>query len=200
MAASPPSTTSVASPRPTCWAAIDPAKYRVTPIGISTTGEWSLGEAAQRALAAGPGALPARLETTGPSVSVTDVVAPTSLADAADDEVTVVLPLAARPDGRGRHRAGAARADRRRLRRVRRARLGPGDGQGDGQAGARRQRHPAGPLPGAARHRDPARSGGGAGGRARSAVLRQAVEHGLVGRGHQGPRCRRARSRPSTTP
>jgi D-alanine-D-alanine ligase len=78
-------------------AAIDPARYRVTPVGISTSGEWSLGEAAQTALAAGPGALPARLEKTGPSVSVADVIAPAAGAD--DDEVTVVLPLLHGPMG-----------------------------------------------------------------------------------------------------
>ena len=60
------------------------------------------------------------------------------------------VAAAARPDGRGRHGAGDARAGRRRLRRRWRARVGPGDGQGDGQAGARRQRHRPGPLPGAA--------------------------------------------------
>jgi D-alanine-D-alanine ligase len=82
-------------------AAIDPARYRVTPIGISTSGEWALGEAAQAALAAGPGALPSRLETTGPSVSVTDVIAPaTGLGDDdGDDEITVVLPLLHGPMG-----------------------------------------------------------------------------------------------------
>jgi D-alanine-D-alanine ligase len=79
-------------------AAIDPAKYRVTPIGISTSGEWALGEAAQAALAAGPGALPSRLDTTGPSVSVSDVIAaPAAPADV--DEVTVVLPLLHGPMG-----------------------------------------------------------------------------------------------------
>ncbi len=78
-------------------AAIDPAKYRVTPIGISTNGDWSLGEAAQAALAAGPGALPHRLETTGPSVSVTDLIAPTSASS--DDEITVVMPLLHGPMG-----------------------------------------------------------------------------------------------------
>jgi D-alanine-D-alanine ligase len=80
-------------------AAIDPAKYRVTPIGISTNGEWSLGEAAQAALAAGPGALPERLDTTGPSVSVADVMA--SRADHPDDdeEPTVFLPLLHGPMG-----------------------------------------------------------------------------------------------------
>jgi D-alanine-D-alanine ligase len=78
-------------------AAIDPAKYRVTPIGISTTGEWSLGDAAKAALGSGPGALPGRLETTGPSVSVGDVIQQTAGTD--DDEVAVVLPLLHGPMG-----------------------------------------------------------------------------------------------------
>ena len=80
-------------------AAIDPAKYRVTPIGISTSGDWALGEAAQAALAAGPDALPSRLDTAGPSVSVTDVIAATSSIPDADEEITVVLPLLHGPMG-----------------------------------------------------------------------------------------------------
>jgi D-alanine-D-alanine ligase len=81
-------------------AAVDPAKYRVTPIGISTSGDWTLGEAAQSALAAGSGALPTRLETSGPSVSVTDVIATTSHGGNVDDEeITVVLPLLHGPMG-----------------------------------------------------------------------------------------------------
>jgi D-alanine-D-alanine ligase len=80
-------------------AAVDPAKYRVTPIGISTTGEWSLGEAAQTALAAGPGALPDRLDTSGPSVSVADVIASHAEDVGADEEITVVLPLLHGPMG-----------------------------------------------------------------------------------------------------
>ena len=80
-------------------AAIDPAKYRVTPIGISTTGDWSLGEAAQAALAEGRGALPQRLETTGPSISVTDVIAATETGGDVDEEINVVLPLLHGPMG-----------------------------------------------------------------------------------------------------
>ena len=79
-------------------AAIDPARYRVTPIGISTNGEWALGEAAQAALAAGPGALPDRLDTTGPSVTVADVIANDAGAGGFD-EVTVVMPLLHGPMG-----------------------------------------------------------------------------------------------------
>jgi D-alanine-D-alanine ligase len=78
--------------------AIDPAKYRVTPIGISTNGDWSLGEAAQAALASGVDALPERLDTAGPSVSVTDVIGSSARSDA-DDELTVVLPLLHGPMG-----------------------------------------------------------------------------------------------------
>jgi D-alanine--D-alanine ligase len=82
-------------------AAIDTSRYRVTPIGISTSGEWALGEAAQIALADGPGALPDRLDTAGPSVSASDIMAAAPQAvDGADDlEVTVVLPLLHGPMG-----------------------------------------------------------------------------------------------------
>jgi D-alanine-D-alanine ligase len=83
-------------------AAIDTARYRVTPIGISTAGEWALGEAAQAALARGPGALPARLDTAGPTVSVSDIMAPArAVGDeaSAGDEITVVLPLLHGPMG-----------------------------------------------------------------------------------------------------
>jgi D-alanine-D-alanine ligase len=79
-------------------AAIDPARYRVTPIGISTNGEWALGEAAEAALAAGPSALPDRLDTVGPAISVADVIAAAD-AHGADDEVTVVMPLLHGPMG-----------------------------------------------------------------------------------------------------
>ncbi|WP_116997922.1 D-alanine--D-alanine ligase family protein [Desertimonas flava] len=89
-------------------AAVDPAKYRVTPIGISTSGEWMLSEGAQAALDAGPGALPSRLEVAGPAVSVGDIVAAggagavTAEHDAdrdIDHELTVVLPLLHGPLG-----------------------------------------------------------------------------------------------------
>ena len=196
-AGSRPSTTSAASRPPTCSRAIDPARYRVTPIGISTDGEWALAEGAARALgrrarrAARPG-------STRPAPSIVAGVA--LVADASPGETHGRAAAAARPDGRGRHGAGPARARRRRLRRRRRARLGAGDGQGDGQAGARRQRHPPGPLPGV--RRPPAHAGpaGRAGRRARPAVLRQAVEHGLVGRRDARPTTSRSCATPSSTP
>jgi D-alanine-D-alanine ligase len=75
--------------------AIDTAKYRVTPIGISTDGEWALAEAAREALAAGPGQLPDKLDPHGPAVSAAAVLA----GDAPEGERTVVLPLLHGPLG-----------------------------------------------------------------------------------------------------
>ena len=76
-------------------AAADPAKYRLTPIGISTDGEWALATEAAAALAAGPGALPAQLDPTGERLSPT-----TLLGEAVESaERTVVLPLLHGPMG-----------------------------------------------------------------------------------------------------
>jgi D-alanine-D-alanine ligase len=72
--------------------AIDPTRYRVTPIGIARDGSWALAEGAREALAAGPAALPSRLDPTGAEVSPDVVLAPT-------DERTVVLPLLHGPMG-----------------------------------------------------------------------------------------------------
>jgi D-alanine-D-alanine ligase len=76
-------------------AAADPTKYRVTPIGISTDGEWAIATEAAAALAAGPAALPPQLDPTGERLSPT-----TLLGEAADSvERTVVLPLLHGPMG-----------------------------------------------------------------------------------------------------
>ncbi|MGH9133142.1 MAG: D-alanine--D-alanine ligase family protein [Ilumatobacteraceae bacterium] len=76
-------------------AAADPRKYRITPVGISTEGEWALAQGALDALAAGPAALPGRLDPSGPTLSPTPM-----LADAAGGaDRTVVLPLLHGPMG-----------------------------------------------------------------------------------------------------
>jgi D-alanine--D-alanine ligase len=76
-------------------AAADPAKYRVTPVGISTEGQWAIASEAAAALAAGPHALPSRLDPHGESLSPSSM-----LGDAADSpERTVVLPLLHGPMG-----------------------------------------------------------------------------------------------------
>lgn len=73
--------------------AADPAKYRITPIGIARDGRWSVATAAQAALATGPDALPGRLDASG------DVVQPTSAITPSDEAVTVVVPLLHGPLG-----------------------------------------------------------------------------------------------------
>ena len=76
-------------------AAADPARYRVTPIGISTDGEWAFATDAASALARGPQALPEQLDTAG------DLLSPsTMLGEVAErPERTVVLPLLHGPMG-----------------------------------------------------------------------------------------------------
>ena len=75
--------------------AVDTSRYRITPIGISTDGTWSLADGAHRALAAGPGALPSKLDPSGTSIAPSVALA----SDGRADERTVVLPLLHGPMG-----------------------------------------------------------------------------------------------------
>lgn len=75
--------------------AADPERYRITPVGISTEGQWALAERAAAALLAGPDSIPGRLDPTGTDVSPTPMLADA----AASQEVTVVLPLLHGPMG-----------------------------------------------------------------------------------------------------
>jgi len=72
--------------------AADPAKYRITPIGIARDGGWAIAVEAQRALAKGADSLPGRLDARGdaiePSLALTNVTGP-----------TVVMPLLHGPLG-----------------------------------------------------------------------------------------------------
>lgn len=74
--------------------AADPERYAITAIGIDREGHWQLAEGAMAALAAGPDAIPSRLEPIGPSTSPTPM-----LASAMADGQTVVLPLLHGPLG-----------------------------------------------------------------------------------------------------
>ena len=76
--------------------AADPEKYRITPVAISRDGGWAIDAASQRALAAGPGALPGRLDA---SAAVEAVSATPFLAEASSGGRTVVLPLLHGPMG-----------------------------------------------------------------------------------------------------
>jgi D-alanine-D-alanine ligase len=76
-------------------AAADRSKYRITPIGISTDGQWAIADAAAVALEAGPDHLPGRLDPTGSNVSPTSLLS----AAAAESSTTVVMPLLHGPMG-----------------------------------------------------------------------------------------------------
>lgn len=76
-------------------AAADPAKYRITPIGISTDGQWAIADGARNAFAAGPDAVPDRLDPAGSAVSPTPVLDAAS----ASPGTTVVMPLLHGPMG-----------------------------------------------------------------------------------------------------
>lgn len=91
-------------------AAADPAAYRITPIGISTDGEWAIAAEARAALASGGTIeLPSRLDPRGDRVSPTAAIgatagrsegAPSGYDDpASEPERTVVLPLLHGPLG-----------------------------------------------------------------------------------------------------
>ncbi|MFT3855419.1 MAG: D-alanine--D-alanine ligase family protein [Ilumatobacteraceae bacterium] len=77
--------------------AADPARYRITPIGIGRDGSWALAAGAAKALAEGPDELPDHLDTAGETVSPVDVLASAGATDA--DAPTVVLPILHGPMG-----------------------------------------------------------------------------------------------------
>ena len=60
--------------------AADPTRYRITPIGISRDGRWSLATDTVRALEAGPAALPGRLDPRGDVIEPTTAITPDSAA------------------------------------------------------------------------------------------------------------------------
>ena len=74
--------------------AVDQARYRVTPVGIDRDGHWQLATDALHALAAGPDALPDRLEAIGEALSPTLM-----LASAMHHGPVVVMPLLHGPLG-----------------------------------------------------------------------------------------------------
>jgi D-alanine--D-alanine ligase len=75
--------------------AADPERYRITPVGISTNGQWALAQEAVDALIEGPHAIPGRLSPAGTNVSPTPMIAEA----ASSEEITVVLPLLHGPLG-----------------------------------------------------------------------------------------------------
>ncbi len=76
--------------------AADPAKYRITPVGIGRDGTWMLATQARQALGAGPSAIPVRLDPRGEPVSVAELI---PAASSAGRRPTVVLPILHGPMG-----------------------------------------------------------------------------------------------------
>ena len=74
--------------------ALDPAKYDVLPVGISTDGRWLLAEEARKMLAGGRDALPAAFAVEGDLVPV-----PSASSRTATNDVDVVIPLLHGPYG-----------------------------------------------------------------------------------------------------
>jgi D-alanine-D-alanine ligase len=76
-------------------AAADMTKYRITPIGISTSGQWAIADGAVAALQAGADRLPSQLDPSGSAVSATPILAAASESTSR----TVVMPLLHGPLG-----------------------------------------------------------------------------------------------------
>src|SRR6516162_4572876 len=72
--------------------ALDPARYEIVPVAITTDGEWLLADAARAAIEAGPAALPAAFPVDGtPAEGLGELVVHPNARAALD--VDVVLPL-----------------------------------------------------------------------------------------------------------
>jgi D-alanine-D-alanine ligase len=74
--------------------AVDPGRYELVPVGVTTEGRWVLSEATAKALNEGPAALPDALSTDGPELDPLPAVLPREPA-----EQVVVLPLIHGPMG-----------------------------------------------------------------------------------------------------
>jgi len=73
----------------------DSERYRITPVGISTDGQWALADEAMAALRTGADTISGRLDPHGSDLSPTPMLAEVT----ARDEVAVVLPLLHGPMG-----------------------------------------------------------------------------------------------------
>ena len=176
-------------------AAADPDRYDLEPVGITRDGRVGAGRRRPRPPSRrGAGArCPTPWRPPGRAIDHEPAIVPHRRRRAGRR-----VPAAARPAGRGRHRAGPARAGRRALRRLRRARLGLAMDKAMAKDVLAADGHPPGPLAGLpqqrprrpAPRRDRTRAG--------AARVREAGEHGLLGRRLQGPRPRRARPPPSS--
>ena len=138
----------------TVMGALDPDRYEVVPIGITREGRWLTGGDPFAALTAtSPLFALGEGSTAEPAPEASEEPAESAVPAVFDRRHRRRLSGAARSDGRGRHGAGAAGADRRALRRSRGARLGAEHGQGDGEDDPRPGRSAAGAVAAASRAR-----------------------------------------------
>ena len=77
--------------------AADPARYRITPVGIARDGQWAVAAEAAALLERGPEHLPGRLDPAGQPISPTPMLE--RVAGETDTSRTVVLPLLHGPMG-----------------------------------------------------------------------------------------------------
>ena len=79
--------------------ALDPTRYEVVPVAITTDGRWLLADAARRAIAAGAGALPARSRSTASPARRARRASWRAAGSRGALDVDVVLPLLHGPYG-----------------------------------------------------------------------------------------------------
>jgi D-alanine-D-alanine ligase len=81
--------------------ALDPARYEVVPVAITTDGRWLIADAARRAIESDPLALPAAFDVAGPPVTGLDelIATPGAAVHRGALDVDVVFPLLHGPYG-----------------------------------------------------------------------------------------------------
>ena len=173
--------------------ALDPDRYEIVPVAITTDGRWLLADAARVAIESGGDALPAAFAVDGAlAQGIGDLVVDPS--SRATFDVDVVLPLLHGPYGEDGTVQGLFELADLAVRRVGGRRFGGRDGQDHDEARVRGRAaaHAASSvIPRRARSRA---LHGRRRSRARVPVLREAREHGLIGRRLEGDRpCRAAR-------
>lgn len=75
-------------------AALDPARYEIVPVAITTNGQWLHATDAQRAIAAGPAALPSHFAAVGDPVGIGELATHAAPESAEVAEATSASPLA----------------------------------------------------------------------------------------------------------
>ena len=171
--------------------ALDPERYEIVPVAITTDGRWLLADAARVAIESGADALPVAFAVDGePAEGIGELVADPShhvpVTARATFDVDVVLPLLHGPYGEDGTVQGLFELADLPYVGSGRARVGGGDGQDHDEARVRRRAAPHAAASVVPRRARPRRLHGRRRARPRLPVLREAREHGLLGRGVEG--------------